>query len=229
MAVLEAVLTSQYQNQLVINRFHYVSSGDTGPVTHSFGLLSAMGGIAPTGSPAYFSAGTILQGIQNISALSFAFKALYIRNLYDPTDFVETAYNSTTNGNFAGSPASPMLAYGLTSGRIRTDIRRGSKRFAGVTEDGMSDAGVVSGPALTALNTLCTRLSATLSYTDAGASLSFAPAVLGFEEYTTPRGNRAYRKYSTEAAQLLHAALNPVYSPVSTIRSQVSRQYSRGA
>ncbi len=228
-AILEAILTGEYQGQLTINRWHYLSSGDTGAVTPSFGLLSAMGAIAPTGSPAYFSAGTVLQGVQNVVSLAFSFKSFYIRNLYDPTDFVETAYSSTTDGNLAGQAASPLLAWGFTSGRIRTDIRRAMKRFAGVVEEGMGAGGTVIDPALTALNTLATRMSANLTYTGGSSSLTFTPAVLGLQEYTTPSGKRAYRFYPTEGAQLDRVAVGPVYQVVSTIRSQVSRQYSRGS
>lgn len=229
MAILEAILTSQYQGQLVINRWHYVSSGDSGPVTDSFALLSAIGGIAPSGSPAYFESGTMLQGVQNVCSLALKFVSCYVRNLYDPTDFVESAFNTTTSGNFSGTASSPTLAYGFTSGRIRTDIRRGTKRFSGVVSEALNPGGVLAGGITTPLVVLASRMSATLTYTSGGASLSLAPAVLGFEEYTTPRGNRAYRKYSTEAAQLAHAALNPVYSVMPNVRTQVSRQYSRGA
>lgn len=229
MAILEAILTSQYQSQLVINRWNYVSSGDAGPVTHSYGLLQAMGFSPPTGTPWEFTADTIARYIQYLVSDQLVFAAFYVRDLYDPTDFIETAFNPLTKGAAAGADCSPALAYGLTSSRVRTDIRRGSKRFAGVIEEGMGDGGVVTGTPATWLAAIASRMSATLAYTDGGASLSFAPCVLGLERYTAPSGNPAYRPYATEGAQLTHTAQNVVFSPLAYVRTQTSRQYGHGA
>jgi hypothetical protein len=229
MAILEAVLSCEYAGQLSVNRWHYVSSGDSGATTHSFGLMSAMGFLPPTSTPWQFTASTIARNIQQLFHTSVVFKSFYVRDLYTPTDFIETPYNNATVGMISGTGTSPALAYGLTSNRVRTDIARGSKRFVGVSEDALGNGGLVSGDPLSWLQAVADSMSATLSYTTGGASLSFNPAVLGFLEYTTPRGNRAYRKYSTAAVQLTHAALNPTYVAMPYVRTQTSRQYSRGA
>jgi len=229
MAILEAILTSEYANQLVINRWNYVSSGDAGPVTHSYGLLSAMGFVPPTATPWEFTADTLARYIQYMVSDQLVFKAFYVRDLYDPTDFIETAFNPLTKGGMSGADGSPALAYGLTSSRVRTDIRRGSKRFAGVTEEGMGDGGVVTGTPATWLAAIAGVMSSVLEYDDGGAALSFAPCVLGLEKYTAPSGKPAYRPYATESAQLAHTAQNVVFSPLSYVRTQTSRQYGHGA
>jgi hypothetical protein len=229
MAILEAILSAEYLGQLTINRWHYVSTGDPGPVTSAFGLLMAMGFSPPTASPWEFTGTTIAAALQDLQVADLVYKSFYVRDLYDPTNFVETAFNPNTIGLSADVPAAPFLSYGVQSGRIRTDIARGSKRFAGVCETFMGDGGVITGSGVTKLALVATRMSATLAYTSGGASLSYAPAVLQFQEYTTPRGKKAYKKQDSAAIQLEHAALNPVYVPMPTVRSQVSRQIGRGA
>jgi len=228
MAILEMTLTTTFYNQININRWHYVSSGDPGPVTPSFALLSASGFIPPTATPWDFEAGTLARTIQQMVSASFGFLAIYVRNLYTPTDFVESAFNVSTVGEDVGEPSPPFLAYGVQSNRVRTDIRRGSKRFGGVSESGLDAGGVLASGKLTQLGAVATAMSAVLSYTSGGASLTLTPAVLSYEEYETDRGNRAYRPYATEAAQLTHTATGLAYTANNRIRSQVSRQVGRG-
>jgi len=228
-AILEAVLTCSYYDQLIVNRFHYLATGDATPVTPAFALLSAMGGIAPTASPWTFPTDTILWQYQGNASSGVVFKSLYVRNLYDVTDFVEQAYPATVLGKNTGEGMSPAVAIGLTATRVRTDIKRASKRFAGVSEDHVEAGGVLNSTGLSVAAGLASKCSATLSYTVGGASVSMVPAVLGLEEYTAPSGNRAYRVYATESAQLDHIATGFTYSGMPQVRTQTSRQYGRGA
>lgn len=228
MAILELVVTQEYYNQLVINRFHYVGSGTPAAVSLSFALISATKYLAASLVGGVFPTPSVARQVQDIQATSLRYVSAYARNLYSVTDFYETPYPSGVNGQQAGAPASPMLAYAVTSNRVRTDIRRGQKRFAGVVEEFMGAGGVLESPALTDLGYIANEMSATLTYDDEGNTLTFQPAILGLEEYTTPSGKRAYRPYATEAAQLEHAAIGIDWQPVGTVRSQVSRQYGRG-
>jgi hypothetical protein len=229
MAILELVLSGLYFDQLVVNRLHYVSAGDSGPVTDSFALLAATGFIPPEPPAVLFDGATLAGSWQGNISEAYIFQSCYVKNLYDPTDFVEAPYPATITGDASGEACAPFMAYGFSSSRVRTDIRRGSKRIAGVVESSVDAGGVLSAGGLAIVNSLAERLSEVLTYDDAGASLTLTPAVLGFEEYTTPSGKRAYRKYATESAQLSHAAVGIVYTGKSTVRSQVSRQYARGA
>lgn len=229
MAILQATLTGSLFGQLVINTWNYVSTGDPGATIPSFALISAMGFGPPTGPGYTFEADKIGESFQNTVAQAYQFKSFYVRNLYAPSDFFEVAYHPSTIGQSGGVATSPAFAYGLRSSRTRTDIRRGSKRIPGVTEEGLLAGGEVTGMPLLYLNTLASRMSADLAYTVGGASLSFSSAVLGFREYTTPRGRRAYEKWPTEIQQLEHSSLGVDWSVVSMVRTQASRQYSRGA
>jgi hypothetical protein len=229
MAILEAVLTQEMAGQLVVNRFHYVSTGTPAAVTLSFGLLTAMGFLNSRMTGATFELNTLAAQIQNAQAQSVVFKSMAVRDLYSVTDFYETAYTSNIIGQVSGDAMSPAVAIGFYSNRVRTDVRRGQKRFAGVPESSVSNNGMIASTALTQLNGFAYFLGLPLEYDDEGNTITYSPAVLSFEEYTTPSGKRAYRKYATASAQLEHTALGILYTLHNSVRTQTSRQYGRGA
>jgi len=229
MAILEGILTCSLADQITINRFHYLGAGDSGPVTPSFCLLSALGFIAPTSPAVLFGAGTFALSLQDNVTSRLAFRSFYVRNLYDVTDFVEQAYPATIVGTKTTDSMSPAMAIGLKGSRVRTDIKRASKRFAGVLENLTDNVGVLNETGLAVGSAWADKLSDVLTYSVGGASYTLTPAVLGLQEYTTSKGNRAYRPYATEAAQLDHIATGWEYTVMPQVRTQVSRQYGRGA
>jgi len=229
LGIYELTVNQSYYDQLVVNRFHYVSTGSPSGVIPSFALISALGFI-PTGSPAVdFPANTLGDAFQGLVSASVIFRSVYARELWAPTDFYEIPYPSGVVGQNSGDQGSPVLAFGFTSSRVRTDIRRGSKRFAGVGETDMSNGGDIVAGTLSMMNNLAGYLGEVVSYTEGGASLSFLPAILGLVEYTTPRGNTAYKHYPTLEAQMEHVATGMTWAAMPQVRTQVSRQYSRGA
>lgn len=229
MAILEAILTGELAGQLVINRFNYVGTGDAGPVTPSFALLASLGFIAPASPSVTFETGTFAYSLQDNVCDDYRFVSFYVRNLYDVTDFVEQAYPAGIVGKKTTECMGPASAIGLTASRVRTDIKRASKRFAGIPENLTDNLGVLNATGITVANAWADKLSDALSYTAGGASYSLAPAVLGLQSYTAPSGKRAYRPYATESAQLAHVATGFEYSPLPQVRTQTSRQYGRGA
>lgn len=229
MAILEVTLNQSLYSQLCVNRFHYVSSGTPAAVSLSFALISAMGLLEATGSPKQFPAGSIGRGLANMQNEWVTFISTLARNLYSVTDFYESPYPAAVTGKAVGEGMSPLAAYGFKGSRVRTDIRRASKRFAGPPEAAFTTGGALTGAFITQADELATLLSSVLSYDDEGNTITFTPAVLGTVEYTTPSGKRAYKRYDTEVEQLAHVATGFEYAAVQTMRSQVSRQFGRGA
>ena len=227
-AILELVINQAYYDQLVVNRFHYVSGGTPAAVSLSFALTSAAGFIPATPITATFPGGTLADKMEAIVSEDLVFVSAYARNLYSVTDFYEVPYATTILGDTTGEACSPALAYGLFSSRVRTDIRRGMKRFAGVSEAALNGGGIITSGMLANLVLLADKMSEVITYDDEGNTLSFTPAVLGLQEYTTPKGKRAYRIYATESAQLAKTAQGIAWSPYAKVRTQVSRQYGRG-
>lgn len=227
--IYEVTLTQRYFDQLAINRWNYLSTGTPIGVTGSFALLTAMGLIDSAG---VFPTGTIGEQLNGFQPVEVVWEGALCKAIREaPLDFYDYAYPAGTNGGNAGTDAaSPALAYGFRTNRTRTDIRRATKRFVGVLEGGTNDGGVIDSATLTELEDLAALMSETLSYTDGGNSLTFAPIVVQKEEYTVPSsGKKAYRYYDTISEQMDHIMTGIVWTPYDRVRTQTSRQYGHGA
>jgi hypothetical protein len=226
--IYEVVLTQHYFNQLCINRWNYVSSGDAGTTIGSFGLLNALGFVPESG---VFPDDTVANLIQANQVPQVIFDNVLIKALYDdPTDFYDYAFPTGVIGKqVSGQGMSPMNAFGFRTNRVRTDVARGTKRFVGISEVVADAGGVIVSDTLAGYQELADLMSEVLSFAGSGASLSFAPAVCGKLEYTAPSGKRAYKYYPSLSTQLAKTAQGIVWSPYGTVRSQTSRQYGNGA
>jgi hypothetical protein len=229
MAILELIVNGTLFDQLTVNRFHYVMSGTPAAVTPSFALCHATGYLASRVTTGSFASGTLAKQHQARTSSAFSFVSAYARNLYSVTDFYESPFPVNPQGEIGGECLSPLMAFGFVSNRVRTDIRRGMKRFAGVPEASVGSGGTVTGAEYTAQAAWGDVLSDTLTYDDEGNTLTFVPAVLGLVEYTTPSGKKAYKPYATEVLQLEHVAQGVAYVPYTRVRSQNSRQYGKGS
>jgi len=224
----EVLLRQSYFEQQVLNRWHYASTVDPTTVSGAFAIAFALGFIV-TGDPLEPPAGTLFDALQDIQVPELEYQECQVQALYDPLDFFTVAYTPVQIGVALGADMSPVASLGFRSNRVRTDIRRGFKRFSGVSESAFTTGGEVDSGYDVVLAEVAARMSETITYTEDGDAGSFVPCVLQFEMYTTPPAKKAYRKYATLAEQLDHAALSVSYSPYSTMRTQNSRQYGRGA
>lgn len=223
----EALFRQEFAGQQILNRFHYVSAGTPASVSGSFALAYALGAI-PDGTPPTFPEDTVFWNLRDCQSNTLVHTELEVKALYDDVDFYIRPFLAGTNGFIVEAGASPFLAIGITSTRVTQAIRRGQKRVAGITEGLMQANGDLTSDALTRATALADVMSENLSYDDEGNTLTFQPCVLSFEEYTTPSGRKAYKKYATLSAQLDHAAVGIFWTPKTTVRSQTSRQYGRG-
>lgn len=234
MALMEVVLEQTFAGQQCINRWNYVASGVPASVTYSFALTFALGAIFDeVAVPPGYPAAEMMRIIAAIQQNNVTFENITVKNLYSVTDFYSTPFVNALTGDQAGEANSPISAFGFYTNRVRTDIRRATKRFAGVAEAAAGSQGIITGGQLALMLTLANKMSANLTYDDAGNTLTFAPAVLGKQRYDPDSGNpsptgRAYRYYPTEAEQLTKVAQGVIWNSYDTVRSQVSRQYGRG-
>lgn len=234
MAILELVLSATYMGQRTINRFNYVSTGTPASVSLSFALAYAFGAIyvgeVPVGA---YPSGTPMKAIANLISNSLVFDNVLTKDIASVTDFYSTPFIPAYTGGYVGDGASPALAFGFLSNRVRSDIKSGQKRFPGVTEEIMGVGGVVGVAAGSLMALAADAMSAVLTYDDEGNTLSFTPAICSLERYEVerdgiPTGRFAYRYYEDPAEQLAHTAVGVTWSPKGTVRTQVSRQYGRG-
>jgi hypothetical protein len=224
----EVTLSATYFGQLCINRWNYLSSGVAVGIVPSVALITAMGWISE--DPTFLEPSLAVR-LQDLQSNALTYNSVQCRALYDdPADFYDYPFPTGIVGNNNTSQgASPVVALGFRTTRVRTDIGRGTKRFSGMTEALIDAGGDIASTAISAVDTLADEMSAVLPYTAGGSSLSFTPVVLGKLEYETPRGNRAYKQYPTLSEQLDHIAQGFTWDAYPQVRSQVSRQYGRGS
>lgn len=227
MPLYEVVLNQRYANQQCVNRWNYLGSGTPAAVSGSFALLSAMGFLSVTTSLDPDTVGGKLQALQNVDTV---FLQVLARAVYVDDDFYDEPFITNTLGTWSGGgqSASPLLAFGFRTNRVRQSINRGTKRFVGVSESHMDVGGQWSSATVTAMSALSDKMDDTLTYDDEGNTLTFVPVVVSKEKYTTERGNTAYKYYSTELLQAAHLAEGITWSAYNEVRSQTSRQYGRG-
>lgn len=230
MPLYEIVIDQVYFGQQCINRFNYFGSGTPASVSGSFALTHAMGFIK-VGDPPSYSPDTIFAKWRNLVSTSVAFSQVIVKDVYSVTDFYGLPFLAGEAGLAAGgAPSSPTEAYGFRTNRVRSDIRRATKRFAGVEEAGVDPGGVIASAAYTTMTILATALSQTLTYDDEGTTITFQPAVVKKEKYTAPSGNDAYRYPAIPPVDLQDiCALGILWQPYTQVRTQTSRQYGHGS
>lgn len=221
----EVVVRQTYQGRNVINRWNYNGSGVPAAVSMSFALASAFGAI-PDGITGDFPDNTILWRMLNNASTDLVFVETQVTALYDVVDFYAVPYPTSQNGSQGGTAMSPFLAYALQSNRVRTDIRRGNKRFCGVTETYIGAGGIVEAGMPALLDTLAEYMSDTLEYDDEGNTLSFQPCILSYEKHApdVDHDTEWYAPYPTNAEQLEHAALGITWQAKAYVTTQNSRK-----
>lgn len=219
----EVLLRQSYLGKNVLNRWHYTSTGTPAAVSGSFALASAFGGI-PDPLDGQFPAGTVMGELHTLQSTSLLYVEMQVQALYDVVDFYTVPYPADQNGSADGTAMSTFYAYAVQSNRVRTDVRRGNKRFAAVVEEGVGAGGVVVGAFATALADVAAEMSDVLEYDDEGNVLTFTPVVLSFDEYTTPNNKPAYRPYPTLAEQLEHAAVGVLWTAKNNATTQNTRK-----
>ncbi len=223
--LLEIVLNQTFSNQQCINRWNYIAAGTPSSVSFTFALVSAMGFIESVGIWPDGELFCDLLTFQNIAVHS---EQVIAKNIYDVTDFYGLPLIPQPVGAINADAESPLLAFGFRSNQTRRDIRRGTKRFVGVSDNQNEAGGGIVTVTLGQMQTLADKMGEVLEYDDEGNTLTFTPCIVGKEKYTAPSGNPAYRYYADKTTQMAKLATSISWEPYTTVRSQTSRQYGKG-
>jgi hypothetical protein len=226
-SLYEVVLDQRFEGQQVINRFNYLGSGTPAAVTMSFALISAMGFIADGG---VYPAG-LFSSIRDLQSSDLTYVEAVAKDVYSNTDFYSLPF-TTLGGNV--SPASgnqpPFVAYSFYTTRVRSDIRRGQRRFAGLVEGSVDSYGMLTSGNLALAGDLADWMDQILVYDDEGTDLTFIPVIVSKEKYTVPEsGKDAYKYYDTFAEQEDHLAQGFEWAVRPQITTQNSRKVGRGS
>lgn len=223
----EITLTGRYNNQLTISRWNYTSDSTPAGISRSQALLIAFGG-APDLVPAFeWLPNSIMEEMAALVSDGQFWTEVMARAVYDPLDFFTNPLPTNARGDKNGTPQSGGLAFKFRTNRVRQDIRRGTKSFAGVTESDTALYGAIESGTIAQMNALASKMSAPLIYIDEGNTLTFTPVVVSKEEYTTPSGKKAYR-YRSEEEQDDYLASSIVWQAVTETRTQRSRMVGNG-
>lgn len=234
MTLFEVTLSATFANQQIINRWNYIGGGTPAAVTPSFGLASAFGAVYDeVHVPPQYPTDSILAQISALVSDQVSFQQLTVINLYDPTDFYQTPFVPAYNGTQNVDSLSPAVAYGFRTNQVRRDVARATKRFAGVTENRVTNQGQIVSAQYADFDLLATRMTDVLEYDDEGNTLTYTPAVCGKLKYSPPSppakaGAVAYKYYATLAEQIAHTASGVTWEAYRTTRTQTSRQYGHG-
>lgn len=223
--IWEVLLRQTYDGKACLNRWHYEGTDIPAAVTSSFALASAFGGI-PDPITGEFDDGTIMQLLSQIQGATLRYVDLQITALYDVADFYLIPYAPTQLGTATGTPMSRFAAYALQSSRVRTDIRRGNKRLAGVTETHVGDNGIIEASMTPVLADLAEAMTDDLVYDDEGTDLTFSPVVLSYEKHDpdAEHDDFWYSKYPTLVEQLEHTANGVIWSYKANMTTQNTRK-----
>lgn len=229
MALMEITYQYQYQGQEMINRWNYVSGGTPAAVTLAFALVEAFAGIVVANPDAPLRR---VLGIQHTTVDPVLLAA---RDVYSNTDFYEFPFPSGWAGLRGGEAASPLLAWGFFTNRVRSDIRRGTKRIGGISETDLGVGGAIAPGSEGFINAVATSMSNVLEYDDEGNTITFSPAVVKKQRYVPDplRPTQYAYRYIPEdeggqAAQLADTVTGVLWTAYDRVRSQTSRQFGRG-
>lgn len=229
MPLMEVVLEQSYLEQFTVNRFNYVASGTPAAVSFSFALMSALGAI-PVAT--VYPTNGWLDSIVDCQHVSVECTQVVARDVYSDTDFFEQPFVDPLGGSRSGAAGAPYISLGFRTNRTRLDIRRGSKRFVGVSGDDLIAGGAYDGTFLTGqIIPLAEKLGDVLEYDDEGQTITFTPCIVSREKRQVPGSDPArfaYYYYETEEEQLDHVMTGIIWDPYLTTRSQTTRQYGRG-
>ena len=228
MAVMSLKLDRRYNGQQCISEYHYVASGVPSTVSLSFALAFAFGAIETAGT---YPAGSPFATLRAWQSADVVYREVVAKDLYSVTDFYTNPFPTGLAGLGGGGGASesPFIAAGFRTNRIRSDIRRGFKRYEGITDANVLAFGALNPAFITALESHAEAISDTLTYDDEGNTLTFVPAVISLKINLTDPDQGKYIKWPTEAEQLAHLASGVVYQAPEFATTQNSRKQGRGS
>lgn len=228
MPVFSVKVDRRYDGQQCLSEYHYVGTGTPAAVTMSFALAKAFGLIESAGvyDPASIFGSLLAFQNPGVSYIEFI-----VKNLYSATDFYTSPFVTglVGLGGGSGDRMSAFYAAEIRSNRVRSDIRRGFKRYEGLIEGNVTAYGDLEVGFRNAVASHAAALSTTLHYTDEGNSLTFVPCVLQLKKNTTDPSKGPYIKWPTEAEQLDHVAQGVVYATNAQATTQNSRKRGRGS
>jgi len=229
MPLYEITLEQKLAGQQTINRFNYESGAIPSGSLGALLLIQALGFTVNDAIPA-FDPSTVAGQLKALQAVAVNWIQVVCKNLYDPTDYYSYPFPAgTTSDNGSSEAESPVIAVGFATNRTRTDVRRGQKRFTGLTEGQVGDVGNLTPSALASWQAIGDNMAID-AVADTGAdTVSFTPYVFGRKRTVDLDGKVSYPYWPDATQQMAHAMKILSWTVKPQVRTQGTRQYGRGA
>lgn len=228
MKLMELIIQGASPTGLFINKYNLLNNSLSEATNAALNVIEAAGynSAAPT-TPV---ASSILDTYRGMANTGFTITQLYCRDVYNVNDFAQVVVSgSGWDGNRAGTAEPSFLAAKIKSARTRQDIKAGYKALPPMVDtDVVGATGTLSAGYITLMTTLCSRLGNGLSPFVGITQAFFGWCIVGKEEYTTPKGNKAYRYYADPVEQAAHLTGPVTWSPVERATTQNSRKFGKG-
>jgi hypothetical protein len=229
--IFTATLQSRYFGQLLINRFQFISSSDVNPVDGCQALANALGAVdtngVVNGNP--LPTGTLMGTLETLQVPALEYIAMEVITPYFPFGLFERIFPAGTAGNSAagGDNLAPFIAVSIRSDRVRRDVRRGFKRFSGLTENEITATGLAPG-ALTELGNIADSISGTITGDAGPLNVAFQSAVVPLKRVPDSDPPQ-YELFENEGAAVSASAFPLEYEAEDKVTTQNSRKIGRGA
>jgi len=226
--LFEVEIYATFRGKPTVSQLTFASDVDDVGTTNALALAQAMG--YQTSLPDTPGDESVLLAMVNAATSDYVMKELFVRSLYNVSDFVtfvlDTAGYTGAVVPGAGTKMVAFTAMKLRTNRVRTDIRRGTLALTPYTEGSSSDGLNWDGAAITAMTAVCTALNAPPHWPLVDPVTTYRPCIISKERYVSRAGGEnlspryAYRYYEDEEEQFQHVAIGVTWSPVTRIRSQ---------
>lgn len=228
MSMYRIVLEGRYGAQQIINEWEWISSEIPSGQSGAFGLCNVLGFVSGNGID-QFEADTLAGALRAAQTGDLQYISVFAANLYSVTDFFSFGYTETIVGQRTGQGMPPFVAAGFTSDRTRLDIRRGQKRFVGVSENDVDQTGYLNAGGVGIWGDVADIMQVPQVVDLGGTAVTYTPYVFSKKIIpATEEDPKKYVKWPTEAEALEHVARINQWVLKPTVRSQVSRQYGHG-
>jgi hypothetical protein len=213
--VYAVTLFGEIRQQQTVNVFTYRQFGT------EVGDLRSAEGLAQEFEQLMFATNSPLRGTQIIS--SMLWRGLRVQNLFDDTDYAESAFGTPYSGSAVGDGLPPFATYSLRTPWLGGAVRRGFKRISGVPEASQG-SGIITTNAQTAMNALGVLFGTNIEYEGA----IYAPVVVKRVKYIHPKSGRAVYRMPESLGET-YAVAAPQWTVSPEVSTQNSRKVDRGS
>lgn len=226
MPMYQVTLKASYFGRPVFNEFTFIGGSVPEGTLGSLAVLAGMG-LAPLGDIEPFEEDTFASDLALAQVANMVYVEAVCKNLYSVTDFYTFAFAANTHGQRAGEGLSPTQAAGFNTDRTVANIRRGQKRFAGVSETDTDAGGFLNSGGRAVWEAVGNRMDNVTVVPVGGSTFTYTPYVFSKERVVDPdTGEVTYEAWPDEATALMHIARINQWTLKAATRTQTSRQYA---